>query len=339
VLVTRLARHARRWAPEVASLFGDQGSLADGLRAAGVPVHALHKRLGPDPRVPLRLRALLRERAPDVVHTHGYPLGYLQLTPGRWPTVHTLHTLADREVGWTGLLHRWAWRRGALPVGVSAEVAASATARYGVPVRAVLNGVNLDARPSRARDVVRESLDTAADAFVVLIVARLDPVKDHGTLVRAFEAAAGPSWALWIAGDGPERNAIAATVGASPARDRIRLLGARDDVPDLLGAADVVTLCSRFEGIPLALQEAMAAGRAVVATDVGGLPDLVAHGRTGLLVPAGDAAALGAALGELHRDPLRRAVLGRAARVEAEARMGIGATVEAYERLYDGLLR
>lgn len=339
VLATRLAMHARSWTPEVASLFDADGSLADGLRARGIPVHALHKRLGPDPRVPWRLGRLLRACRPDVVHTHGYPLGYLQLTPGSWPTVHTLHTLADREVGRTAFLHRLAWRRGAVPVGVSEEVAASARDRYGVPVVAILNGVDLDARPTRDRAEVRAALGAQPDDFVVLIVARLDAVKDHATLLDAFDAVAANGWRLWIAGDGPERQALATRVTASPHAARIRLLGARTDVPDLLGAADVVTLASRFEGIPLAVVEAMAAGLPVVVTAVGGLPGIVAHERTGLLVPPADPAALGAALARLHADPDLAEHLGRAARAEAEARMSIGATVQAYEGLYDTLLR
>jgi glycosyltransferase involved in cell wall biosynthesis len=108
----------------------------------------------------------------------------------------------------------------------------------------------------------------------------------------------------------------------------VRFLGPRDDMPDLMAACDVVVLPSRAEALPTALMEAAAAGRPVVATRVGGVPEVVEDGRTGLLVPAGDPHALARALASVLADPVRAAALGDAARALARQRFGIDRQVE-----------
>ncbi len=337
MLVTRLALAHQRWMPSVVSLYGDTGSLADLLKAKGVGVYGLRKRLGPDPRVVPRLWKMLRQLGADVVHTHLYPLGYLELVPQRWPTVHTVHTLAGDEVGRTRFLHRRAFSRGVVPVGVSNEVAESVRSVYGCPARVVLNGVDLDGLvvPSARVATIRSALGVPVDAFVLTIVARLDAVKDHATLFQAFDRFADANSHLWVVGDGPERTTVQAARAASPHAGRIHLLGARTDVADLLHASDAVTLTSRLEGIPLALQEAMAAGRAVVATRVGGVPGMIDDGVTGLLAPVGDVAALADAYRRLRDEALLRVALGAAAARWAAERFGIDSTVAGYELLYD----
>src|SRR5262249_5591200 len=141
-------------------------------------------------------------------------------------------------------------------------------------------------------------------APVVLAVGSLTPVKNHAGLVEAFArvTAALPEARLVIAGDGPLRAALQAQADALPG-GRVALLGDRDDVPRLLAAADVFVLSSRSEGLSLSLVEAHGAGRACVATDVGGNGEVLVHGETGLLVPPGEPAALADALLALLRDP------------------------------------
>lgn len=337
VLVTRLSCAAGRYEPAVASLFGPmEGQLVDQLRRAGIPVLWHHKRKGPDLRAAFRLGATLRSAKADVVHTHRYALGYAAPFLGGRPSVHTTHTLAQAEIGHGRFLHRLAFARGTLPVGVSEEVSQSLRELYHRDnVETVLNGVDVAslATPAVNRAAWRASVGLPGDAVVIAVVARLDAVKNHSLLLEAFHGLPGVHLAL--AGDGPERDDLTARIARHALGDHIHMLGNRADVRELLHAADIVALSSKREGIPLSILEAMAVGRAVVAPAVGGLPSVLDHGRTGLLVPPGDAGALNQAFRELALDPSRRQALGEAARNEAVARFDVGQTVAAYERLYD----
>ncbi len=151
---------------------------------------------------------------------------------------------------------------------------------------------------------------------MALSVGSITPQKAQDVLLEAFARAAADASAsrLLIAGEGPLRAGLEARCDALGLGARVRFLGAREDVGDLLAAADVFVLSSRREGLPVTLLEAMRAGRAAVVTRAGGCAEAVADGDTGLLVPVGDAVALGAALRALLADPGRCARLGDAAR-------------------------
>ncbi len=178
------------------------------------------------------------------------------------------------------------------------------------------------------------------DRFVVGTVARLDPVKDLRTLLEAFAALrrAGPGALLAIAGDGPERGRLADAARHGGAADAVRFVGHRGDARRLLPGLVVYANSSTSEGVALTILEAMAAGRAVVATRVGGTPEVVVDGETGLLVPARSPAALAAALGALAADRDRTAARGAAGRRRLERRFTVARMVAAYERIYRGLL-
>jgi glycosyltransferase involved in cell wall biosynthesis len=148
-------------------------------------------------------------------------------------------------------------------------------------------------------------------------------------------------WALAIAGKvtlsgnvETEAREFRDLAAANSFADRLHLLGFREDVPDLLAAADVYVMPSLSEGLPLALLEAMFAGKPIVASEVGGIPEVITSGQDGLLVPAGDAGAIAVALRDLLRDGGRREQLGRAARERAESAFGVGSMTERYEALY-----
>ncbi len=150
-------------------------------------------------------------------------------------------------------------------------------------------------------------------------------MKDHDTLLRAFAQLRSdhPDSRLVIVGGGPRADQVQRMVADLELEDAVSLLGRRDDVPRLLPAFDVFTLSSRYEGLSIALLEAMRAGISPVVTAVGGLPEVVRDGVDGLLVPPGDAAALASALGSLARDPVRRQLLGAAAHERSQS-YGIG---------------
>ncbi|MGH3041767.1 MAG: glycosyltransferase, partial [Gaiellaceae bacterium] len=147
------------------------------------------------------------------------------------------------------------------------------------------------------------------------------------------EGGAG-AWHVAIAGRGEEERALRDFAAGSGIAHRVHLLGFRSDVPDILAAADIYAMPSLSEGLPLALVEAMSAGKAIVASNVGGIPEVMTQGRDGVMVPAGDHKALGAELERLVARPELRRSLGSAAREHARAHFGVGTMVEAYERLY-----
>jgi len=174
------------------------------------------------------------------------------------------------------------------------------------------------------------------DTFLVATVARLDPVKHLETLIEAVALVRSNARRveLLVIGDGPERPHLEASAHAAGVADRVRFAGHRSDVRELLPAADVFVNCSTSEGISLTILEAMASRLPVVATRVGGTPEVVIDGVTGLLVPPRAPAAVADALSALSRDPDRRAALGIAGRDRVERSFSIEQMVGQYEQAY-----
>lgn len=194
-----------------------------------------------------------------------------------------------------------------------------------------------DPRPPGERERLRETL-APADEFLWLSVGSLTAQKDRSGLVRVFaEAFPEPGVRLAIAGGGPEHDAILAAAREAGVADRVALLGVRDDVPALLGAADGFVLSSRWEGSPNALIEAGLAGLPVVATETGGVRELVEDGRTGVLV--GPQGSLCEALRRVtDMAPAERAQLGAAACADLSARLGTGPVVDRWQQLIERLV-
>jgi glycosyltransferase involved in cell wall biosynthesis len=204
-------------------------------------------------------------------------------------------------------------------------------------VHFVPNGiVGRSATPGRD---VRRELGIAADAPVVGSVGALRAEKRFDVLLRAAAhlVADWPQLRVVIAGAGAEHGALEALADDLGLGQRAMLLGARDDVPDLLETIDVAVTCSDFEGSPLSVMEYMEAGRPVVATRVGGLPDLIEDGVHGLLVPRRDPAALAQALDALLGDPGRRRAMGEAGRRRRREQFDFDVMVERLEDLYERL--
>ena len=343
-LVSTLDR--RRFEPAVVSLYAEsEGGLEQSLRAAGVRLFHLGKSRGLDLRMYPRLYSVLREFRPHILHTHNYVLRYT------WPAalaarvpamIHTVHNVAEREVDRVGQhLHRFAFRRNVWPVSISDEVSASFRRIYGFPEAAVIpNGIALDLyrTPTGEREATRRALGVAPGEFAFLCVARFSVQKDHRTLLEAF--AQGPAartrTRLLLAGDGELREQTMEVVARLGLEDRVTFLGRRTDMPDVLAAADAFVLASRWEGNPLSVMEAMAAGKPVVATTVGAIPELVRDGVDGYLVPAADPATLAGGMARLLDSPAAdREAMGRAAAERACERFGLAAMVRSYTELYD----
>ena len=336
---------ASRWHPSTSG--PAQLAAADELRAAGVRVIGLGR--GSTAAVwswtPL-VRLLRRERV-DVLHAHkfgsnvwGVLLGTLARVPAIVAHEHTwsyegqpLRRFLDRE-----LIARLS---GAF-VAVSQEDRRRMIEIEGVdPADAVFVPNGIDDLPEGDGARVRAELGIEPDAPVIGAVAVLRPQKALGSLVQAAAELRRdhPRLRVLIAGEGPEREPLEALVAELGLGEAVTLLGQRGDVPDVLAALDVAVVSSDFEGTPLAVLEYMDAGLPVVATRVGGIPDLIVDGRHGLLVEPGDAGALGAAVGELLRDPERARELGRRGRERRRAEFSIDHTVRTLERMYLDLAR
>jgi len=194
--------------------------------------------------------------------------------------------------------------------------------------------------PARTGADVRAELGIAADAPVLVSVAHLRPQKAFPVLVGAAADLRQryPALRVLIVGDGGERARLEALIESQGLADTVTLLGHRRDVTDVLGAANVAVCCSDYEGTPLAVLEYMAAGKAVVATNVGGVPDIVQDGVTGLLVPPRSPADLAARVDELLGESDRAARMGAEGRQLQRAQFTISAMVSHLERIYDELL-
>jgi glycosyltransferase involved in cell wall biosynthesis len=199
----------------------------------------------------------------------------------------------------------------------------------------ISNGVHLRARPEEAVKRMREKLGIAPEQFTFFFVGRLNEVKDLGTLMDAFAGLPEDLRArarLYMVGEGPERTMLQTKRAALALDDKVVLLGARDDISDLLMAADAFVMSSRTEGLPMVLLEAMAAGVPCAATAVGGIPALFGNDR-GLLVRAQHPAELAAAMAELASSPETRARLVANARENLIKNHTVDSIVDRYLEL------
>jgi len=199
-------------------------------------------------------------------------------------------------------------------------------------VTRITNGVDTDLYLPGSGAAARAQLGVDADAFVVGVVGRLDPIKDHGTLLSAYQRLRTtlPESVLLVVGDGPERRRLMA---AAP--EGVRFLGNRSDIPDLFRALDVFVLTSINEGISNTILEAMASGVPVVASRVGGNPELVEDGTTGRLFPVGDIDALTDVLQAYAASPELVTSHGALGRRRAEQDFSIDTMVMAYRSVWD----
>jgi glycosyltransferase involved in cell wall biosynthesis len=323
----------------------DAGAPGDGRPPGFVTVEMADRpRPGRDLAAVLRLRRLLRDWAPDVVHAHGLRAGAfaalaLARLPG--PLVVTVHN-APPATGPGRLVHalleRLTARRAEAVTWVSADLGARmrrAGARDGG--RAVVAAPA--AAPPEPGEVAAARADLGAAAGPAVFAAgRLAEQKGFAVLIEAAARWQGhePAPGLAIAGVGPLAGALAAQARAAGVP--VRFLGQRQDVPALLAAADVVVVPSLWEGQPLVVQEALRAGRPLVATRVGGIPELT--GADGaVLVPAGDAGALAEAVLSVLGDQDRAARLRAAATERGRALPGCGDVVDSAVALYRRVLR
>ncbi len=323
----------------------EEGPLAAAWRASGLAFRRLPAAGPLDPRNLLALRGLLRGERIDLLHAHLPLPGVAARVAARGlPTrvVYSEHNTQDAYHPASRRLNgaTYAWQDAV--IAVSAGVGASAAAAWGAWVASrttvIPNGLDLGSLDRGAAGPVAPPLPAPAPGtLAVLVPATLARRKGQDILLEALalsERRGGPGLVLWLAGDGPDRKALAVRARRLGIAPRVHFLGRRADVFPLMARADAVALASRCEGHPLALLEALALGRPVVATAVGGVAEIVDPGHTGLLVPPESPPALAEALARLARDPHLRARLGQTAARDVRVRFDVRATVAATEAVY-----
>lgn len=334
-----------------------EGSMEDEARRAGaavIDVPHLRRRLSPlgDLLALVWLYRYFRRERPAIVATHlakAGTVGRLAAALARVPVrVHTFHghvldgyfgkATTSFFLGVERLLGRLTTRF----VAISPEIAADLD-RLGIgrgKTSIVRLGLELDGLADQPRGALRRDLGIAEGTTTVGIVGRLVPIKAHDLFLQAAAAIARthPDVCFIIVGDGELWDELHREVEERGLSGRVHFTGWRSDLGAVYADLDVVVCCSRNEGTPVSLIEACAAGRPVVGTRVGGIPDIIAAGVNGLLVPSGDAAALAGAIVQLVDDPERRRLMGTAGRAVRD-RYGADRMVKELKELYRNLLQ
>ncbi|MSS70941.1 MAG: glycosyltransferase family 1 protein [Candidatus Latescibacteria bacterium] len=354
----------RRLSPsryEVALATGPWGDLAEEVAASGFRVFrvpALWREVDAarDVATLFQLMRIIRKGRYDLVHCHRAKAGFLGRLAARICGVRAVVYTPHGNVleGYFGPATTWFFARAeglAAPLAdrivslTRREVAQYLAEGIGQPGQHtfIYNGIDADAfvRGRADRAAVRRELGVPSGAFLIASVGRLAPVKGHVHLIDALPEVLRerPDAAVLIAGDGPLRGDLESRARALGVADHVFLPGHRGDVAGVLEAADLFALPSLNEGLGLALVEAMAMGLATVASRVGGVPEVVLEGETGLLVPPGDAGALAGAILRLMDDAAARRRMGEASQARARTHFSIERAVRETERLYEELLR
>ncbi len=338
-----------------------EGSMHDlaarwGVRPIAVP--GLGRRLSPvdDVRSLVFLTRFFRRFRPHIVHTHTAKAGAIGRLAA-WLTgvpvvVHTYHGHVFHGYFSKPMTSLFLAVERALARSTSRLLTVSESVkrdleryRIGAPgqVTVLPLGLDLDrflGSEARAGELRRE-LGVEDRQPLVGIVARLVPIKRHEDFIAAsaLVAARIPDARFLVVGDGERRTELEALVRRQGLMERVRFLGWRRDLDRIYADLDVVVLTSANEGSPVSLIEAMAAARPVVATSVGGVPDLVEHGVSGLLARAGDPSATAEAIATLLADPERRRAMGEAGRKRVRDAYGVDRLVADVDRLYSDLMR
>jgi glycosyltransferase involved in cell wall biosynthesis len=347
-MVLNLVQHLPARFEPVVCCINQAGPIGEEIRKTGTPVAVLG--LTPGLRHPwdvAGIRKYLRETRPTIVHTflltaslYGRLAAILEHVPivigtevNTYERKRRHHILAERML---------------MSKTDRVIVSANSVRDFYVDqvhadpgkIDVVYNAVDWKAIvASKSRDDMRASLGLPRGAKVAGVIARLTEQKGHRFLLQAMTTPALADLQLLVVGDGDLREALKAEAQDLGIAARVHFLGARRDLGDLLAAIDVFVMPSLWEGLPLSMILAMGAAVPVVVTDVAGIPEVVADGKTGWLVPAGNSLALATALVDVFRDGARTAAIAKAAREFVLPRFGVDGYISSVVGLYDELVR
>jgi len=320
------------------SLYNEHTPISRRMEAAGVRIEYLDKKLGLDLSMVGKLTKILKRERPRVVHTHLDVIKYAAAAAklaGVQTCVHTVHSVAHKEAEGrvqkiiNNTYYTLGWSK---PVALSPEVRDTIASFYNMDrerIPVIFNGVDL------SRCIPKEDY-TAGETVSILHVGRFDVPKNHAGLLRAFRKLVdrGLSCHLHLVGDGDLRPGMEALAEELELTKHVTFHGMQSNVYPYLQKADVFVLPSLYEGMPMTIIEAMGTGLPIAATQVGGIPDLLRSGESGLLVPC-EEAAVADALETLVKDAALRERLGRKAKQDS-LRFSAQTMAEQYCEIYGG---
>jgi glycosyltransferase involved in cell wall biosynthesis len=341
-LVTRLGGQI----PMAVCCLEEEGLWGINLRDQGIPVTELRRASGFRPSLGESIVQVARRHDATIIHCHHYsPFVYGSLARLWKPSLRVVFTEHGRLANATPSPKRRAAnlvlsRLPSAVYAVSVDLKRHLVAEGFRPsaVGVIYNGIDVGPSPNGVtRAVIRHSLGLSNETIVVGTIGRLDPVKDFGTLIRAIPLAAGDfPVVLLVVGNGSEYERLTALATECGVANRVHFLGHRDDARDVLAACDIYVNSSISEGVSLTILEAMAAELPIIATNVGGTPEVL-DSTCARLVPPKDSSAIGVALLELGRVGTTRRQLGLAARRRVEARFTLDRMVSEYRQVYYGV--
>jgi glycosyltransferase involved in cell wall biosynthesis len=326
----------------VAYIIPWKDQLVGELRAQSVPVRCIGSRRGFTPGSFLRYRKLLAEWQADLVHAHLPSAGILARLASPVPVVYTEHNLAWSYRPLTRMLNRWTYALNDAVTAVSGAVSETIANYPGPPAVVIANGVSVAVEPA-ARDRARQELGLIDGQPLVVHVGNIRPGKGHEDLIEAAALLANRRPRPRVVSIGVEKNKgdldrLRAMVTEYGLEGCVEFLGRRSDALAFIAAADVYVNPAEIEGLPITILEAMALGRPVVATAVGGVPTVVRHGLTGLTVEPRSPDQLAEAITGLLDNPLEARRLAEAGTQLVAAEYGIETMVRAFEDIYRKVL-
>ncbi|PCM46394.1 glycosyltransferase [Marinobacter sp. ANT_B65] len=329
---------------EILCIDGQIGPIGEALEKSGIPVHKLARKQGFDRSLITAIRKRVKEGQFDVVHCHQY-------TPWIYGWLAAFGTQAEVVFTEHGRFYPDRYRYKAMLVNplmallTPAVVAISNATKDALvtyefiprkKIQVVYNGISPLKRDDVEVQKVREGLGIPQDAFVVGTVSRLDPVKNQSMMLRAFKEfyEKCPDSYLLMVGDGPDKDKLIALANELGIQERAVFTGFINNPVHYLSAMDVFLLSSHTEGTSMTLLEAMSLGMPSVATRVGGNPEIVDHGVTGILTEPDQSSAFSTAMNELYQDPVLRECQGKAALKRFSEKFSAEAMVCLYRKIY-----
>jgi sugar transferase (PEP-CTERM/EpsH1 system associated) len=328
--------------------FDSLGNLVNRVNG-NTKVHFLGRKQGIDYLYPFKLARLLKEHQIQVLHLHnstaffyGVIAGKIARVPVIVYTEHARDVFPNLKVRIADKLLSFFTNRIVVVAGYLKNNLIKYEKFKEKKISVIHNGIDADCYNVKTdcREI-RTKLGIDETTNVVGIVARLDPIKNHKCLIKAMKQVISekPKTVLLIIGDGPIRSGLEMLVSDLMLGRNIKFLGMRADIPELMAAMDVFVLCSRSEGLSITLLEAMAAGKPVVATNVGGNPELIEHGVNGLLVQPDDRDGLSKAIIACLNDKSKAETMGRAAQKKVSERFTADNMIKKYEEIYGDCLK
>jgi sugar transferase (PEP-CTERM/EpsH1 system associated) len=339
-----------RFKPEICVL-STKGNLGNEFENAGITVHPLNKKEGLGWSIPFKLSRIIKERGIDILHSQNqssWLYAAIAAKLARIPLVHTVHSNVSfnnpHPHRWL-LLQRHLAKHTRLIICVANSNAKFMQEKQHIPaekIRVVYNGIEPEIYSSAASDPESKKMELGITKGDVIIgnVARFSPPKDHENLIRAFKQVlqSVPAAKLLLIGDGPLEYKIKSLVSKLGLGNQVKFLGRRRDIPGLLKTFDVFVLPSSSEGLPMAILEAMASGLPIIATNVGGNPEVVINEETGIIVPAKNPGALAEATCRLLSNRNEARNMGVRGQNRVKGYFTFEAMAREYAAIYESLL-